>query len=58
MIERDGHVVPTRLSVSNRSRGTTTEVVLSHLRINPEIEDHAFSLQALASQRPLVVEEP
>jgi hypothetical protein len=57
MIEQDGHVLPTRLSVTNRSRGTTTEVVLSHLRINPEIEDHAFSLQALESQRPLALEQ-
>ncbi len=57
MVEQDGHVLPTRLSVSNRARGTTTEVVLSHLRINPEIDDHAFSLQALESQRPLALEE-
>ncbi len=57
MVEQDGHVLPTRLSVTNRARGTTTEVVLSHLRINPEIDDHAFSLHALESQRPLTVEE-
>ena len=57
MVKEDGHVVPTRLSVSNRSRGTTTEVVLSHLRINPEIDDHAFSLYALHSHRPLDVEK-
>ena len=57
MVEQDGHVLPTRLSVSNRARGTTTEVVLSHLRINPEIDDHAFSLQALESQRPLALQE-
>ena len=56
MVAQDGHVVPTRLSVTNRSRGTTTEVVLSDLRINPEIDDRAFSLQALESQRPLPVE--
>jgi hypothetical protein len=57
MVEQDGHVLPTRLSVTNRLRGTTTLVVLSHLRINPEIDSRAFSLQALESQRPLPVEE-
>lgn len=58
MVERDGHVVPTRLFVRNLARGTTTEVVLRQLHIDPEIDDHAFSLQALESQRPLAVEAP
>lgn len=57
MVSQDGHVLPTRISVYNRSRGTTTEVVLSNLRINPEIDPNAFSLHALESQRPLKVEE-
>lgn len=57
MLSQDGHVVPTRLRVTNRSRGTTTEVSLSELRINPEIDDHAFSIQALESQRPIPVEK-
>lgn len=56
MVSRDGHVVPTRLTVHNRARGTTTEVVLSELRIDPEIDDHAFTLGALESRRKLAVE--
>lgn len=58
MVERDGHVVPTRLLVRNLARGTTTEVTLRQLHIDPEIDDHAFSLQALESRRPLAVEAP
>lgn len=56
MHSQDGHVVPTRLVVANRARGTTTEVVMKDLRINPEIEDHVFSVKALESQRRLRVE--
>jgi hypothetical protein len=55
MVTQDGHAVPTRLSVTNTASGTITEVVMSELRINPEIDDRAFSLQALESQRPLPV---
>jgi hypothetical protein len=58
MVTQDGHPVPTRLSVTNTASGTTTEVVLSELKINPEIDDRAFSLQALESQRPLPVGGP
>jgi hypothetical protein len=56
MVSRDGHVVPTRMSVDNRARGTHTEVVLTDLRIDPPIDDHAFSLTALESQRRLPVD--
>jgi hypothetical protein len=55
MRTQDGHAVPMRISVKNRASGTITEVVLSDLEINPQIEDRAFSLQALESQRPLPV---
>ena len=57
MVTQDGHAVPTRLSVTNTASKTTTEVVISELKINPEIDDRAFSLQALESQRPLPVGE-
>ena len=56
LVAREGHVVPTRLSVTNRARGTTTDVRLSELRIDPPLEDHDFSLQALESRRPLPIE--
>lgn len=56
MRSQDGHVVPTRLAVTNRARGTHTDVVMRELRINPPIDDHAFSLKALESRRRLAVE--
>jgi hypothetical protein len=55
VVTQDGHAVPTRIYVTNRTTGTTTEVVISELRINPKIDDRAFSLQALESQRPIPV---
>jgi hypothetical protein len=45
--------VPTRLEVENRERGTATEVALSRLQINPEIEDTLFSQAALEMGRPI-----
>jgi hypothetical protein len=55
MIVRDDLILPTRLSVRNLDRGTRTEVHLTQLAIDPPIDDHLFSLQALESQRPLPV---
>ena len=55
MIIRDGLVLPTRLTVRNLDRGTRTEVHLTKLAIDPPIDDHLFSLQALQAQRPLPV---
>jgi hypothetical protein len=56
MIEQDGHVIPTRLYVENRTRGTTTEVLFHDLRINPPIDDHVFSVATLEQQRKLPVQ--
>lgn len=56
MIVRDGLILPTRLTVRNLDRGTRTEVHLTQLAIDPEIDDGLFSLQALESQRPLPVD--
>lgn len=39
----EGYVLPTRLRVSNRIRGTTTEVVIRNLVVNPDVEDREFS---------------
>jgi hypothetical protein len=55
MIERDGHVLPTRLYVENRIRGTTTEVLFNELEINPPIDDRVFSVATLEQQRKLPV---
>lgn len=56
MLLRDGIILPTRLSVQNLDRGTRTEVHLTELSINPPIDDHLFSVQALEAQRPLPVQ--
>ena len=49
----DGHVLPTRLIVRNVSRGTTTEVTLNSLAINPAIDDRIFSVRTLDQERDL-----
>ena len=53
MVERDGHVIPTRLTVENRIRGTSTDVLINDLEINPEIDDHLFSIGTLEHGRRL-----
>jgi len=55
MVSQDGHTLPTHIVVEGRDRGTTTEVVLKSLRINPEIDEKLFSVKTLQSQRPLPV---
>jgi hypothetical protein len=55
MIVREDLILPTRLTVRNLDRGTRTEVHLTQLAIDPPIDDHLFSLQALESQRPLPI---
>jgi hypothetical protein len=47
MTELQGHILPTRLTVQNHVRGTTTEVSIRDLVVNPEIDDREFSLGVL-----------
>lgn len=56
MVSQDGHVIPSRLTVRNHARGTTTEVTFRDLRVNPPIDDHLFSLAALEQGRRLPIE--
>ena len=51
MLEADGHVLPTKLVVENRARGTTTEIHYRRLRVNPEIDDRLFSVRTLEQKR-------
>jgi hypothetical protein len=53
MVRQDEHVIPTRLTVYNRVRGTSTEVRLDDLRINPPIDERVFTVTALELQRKL-----
>jgi hypothetical protein len=47
MRELQGHILPTHLIVQNHVRGTTTEVLIRDLIVNPEIDDQEFSLRVL-----------
>ena len=42
MHSEDGHVLPTRIEVENRRRGTTTVVTYRDLEVNPELEERLF----------------
>lgn len=42
-----GHIVPTRLTVKNLSRNTTTTASFENLVIDPEIDDRLFSVTIL-----------
>jgi len=56
MVEKDGHVLPTRLTVYNRLRGTSTEVAFEDLQVNPAIDDHLFSASTLERDRDLPID--
>jgi hypothetical protein len=56
MMKKDGHVLPTRLTVYNRLRGTSTEVTFEDLQINPVIDDHLFSVSTLERDRDLPID--
>ncbi len=53
MTELGGHVLPTRLSVENRMRGTRTDVLLSKMSTNIPIPNRIFSVRTLESKAPL-----
>jgi hypothetical protein len=53
MVEESGHVLPTRITVHNYSRGTTTEVTFEDLKVNHPIDDRLFSLVTLEQKRKL-----
>jgi hypothetical protein len=53
MHQEAGHLLPTRYSVRHLERGSTTELVLKKLSVNPEIDDRIFSVRTLDQQRPL-----
>ena len=52
-VEVGGHVLPTRLLARNAMRGTSTEITLRDLAVNPPLDESLFSLTTLESQRPL-----
>jgi len=48
-----GHLVPTRYAVRQPERGSSTDLVLRKLAVDPEIDDQLFSVRTLDQQRPL-----
>ena len=48
-----GHLLPTLYAVRQPARGTSTDLVLRKLSVNPPIEDRIFSVRTLDQQRPL-----
>jgi hypothetical protein len=53
-IQRWGeNLIPTRIHVVDTSRGSQTDVEISELEVNPEIDDRIFSVVALRTQRGL-----
>ena len=53
MVETGGHVLPTRMRVENRMKGSHTDVALHNLRTDQEIDDRIFSVRTLESGRDL-----
>jgi hypothetical protein len=58
MVERGGHVLPTRLLVRDVRRGTTTEVLISDLQVNASIPDRIFTVATLEQKRKLPEPKP
>jgi hypothetical protein len=53
MVEQEGHVLPTRLLVTDLLRGGTTEVRIEDLRVNASIPDRIFTVATLERERKL-----
>jgi hypothetical protein len=47
------HLLPTFYAVRQPGRGSTTELTLRKLSVNPPIDDGIFSVRTLDQQRPL-----
>jgi len=53
MREVGGHVLPMRMWVENRSRGTRTDVTIEAIEVDPELAPGLFTSAAIESGRPL-----
>lgn len=53
MHDEAGHLLPTFYAVRQTERGSTTELTLRKLSVNPKIDDRIFSVRTLDQQRPL-----
>jgi hypothetical protein len=48
-----GNLIPTRIHVANAIRGSETDVEISELEVDPEIDDRLFSIVTLRAERQL-----
>lgn len=53
MQERKGHVLPTRMHVKDRKKGSRTEAIVHSLEVNPAIDDRTFSAVTLQQRTSL-----
>jgi hypothetical protein len=53
MHRESGHLLPTLFAVRQLERGSTTDLTLRKLAVNPPIDDGIFSVRTLDQQRPL-----
>ena len=53
MVERGGHLLPTRFTVTNVIRRIVTEAVIHDMAVEPEIDERIFSMRTLEQERPL-----
>ena len=53
MHDEAGHLLPTLFAVRQLERGSSTDLVLRKLSVNPPIDDQIFSVRTLDQQRPL-----
>ena len=53
IVSQDGCSVPTRILVDDRQRGTHTELEISELRTNADLDDALFTYSALEARRDI-----
>jgi hypothetical protein len=53
MVERAGHLLPTRFKVTNVLRRATTEAIIHEMDVSPDIDERIFSQRTLEQERPL-----
>ncbi len=46
-------MLPTRLIATDELRGTTTEVLIRNLQVNPPLDDRLFTVATLDQERKL-----
>ena len=53
MVDENGCSVPTRVVVDDSHRGTHTELTITELRLNADLDDALFTYSALEARRDI-----